>query len=162
MNKSEQRREMLEAFACRGLSWGKALKLLVFICFCHLQQLLFLGFARLGRYDEVGEGGHTHHLAGARAIVNEAGAEQSWLSVRILVLVEAGITEWTMTFSQVEVTAVNGFQMCLVAIEEMALVIISSGDEARWDNQVGIEAADRACSHDVFVETAADAAVCAP
>jgi len=77
-------------------------------------------------------------------------------------LVKAGVAEWTMTFSQVEVPAVNGFEVRLVAVKQVALVIVGCGNEARWDDQVRVDSANRACSDNVFVETSTDTTVRAP
>ena len=76
--------------------------------------------------------------------------------------VEARITEWTMALSQIEVPAVDGFQVRFVAIKQMALVIVSCRDEAGRNDQVGVETADGTRAHNVLVEADAHATVGAP
>jgi hypothetical protein len=41
-----------------------------------------------------------------------------------------------MTFSHIEVSAMNGFEMSFVALEQMALVVVGGGNESRRDDQV--------------------------
>ena len=77
-------------------------------------------------------------------------------------LVKARIAEWTMTFSHVEVSAMNRFEMSFVAFEQVTLVVVGGGNKARRYNQVRIESAYRTCTHDVFVQPSAHATVGAP